>query len=177
DEREESFRRHVEEVVPDTATFGAAGFFGVAMYYRGAADAHFRPLCPIIIKPRHWVTEEVVAGLAGEHERRARARRAVGEAAHRFHVGSRSFALGAVLSVGVGVLASIPLVGRVLFPRLTAKVRSRFARLVQAPPATRLDLERTGDRPGYTPDEMADVAERQLRDIGLTAGFARLVFF
>jgi hypothetical protein len=175
DEREESLRRHVEEVAPDAVTFGVAGFYGVAMYYRGAADAHFRPLCPIVIRPRHWVTEDVVAGLAGVHQRRARARRAVGEAAHRFHVGSRTFAVGAVLAATVGVLASIPLVGRILFPRLTARVRGRFARLVQAPPATRLDLERDSDRPGYTADEMADLAERQLRDVGLTAGFARLV--
>jgi uncharacterized protein YbcC (UPF0753/DUF2309 family) len=104
-------------------------------------------------------------------------------ASHRFHVGSRTFALGAVLSAGVGVLASIPLVGRTLFPRLTARVRRRVAGLVQAPPATRLHLDRAaptpgpeGDRPGYTADEMADVADRQLRDLGLTAGFARLVF-
>ena len=44
DEREESIRRHVEELAPDSTTFGTAGFFSVAMYYRGVADAHFVPL-------------------------------------------------------------------------------------------------------------------------------------
>lgn len=58
DEREESFRRHLEELAPDCETFGAAGFYGVAIYYRGAADAQFVPLCPIVLTPGHWVEEQ-----------------------------------------------------------------------------------------------------------------------
>src|SRR5262249_36141080 len=55
DEREESIRRHIEEVAPDSVTFSTAGFFSIAMYYRGAGDAHFVPLCPAVNRPRHYV--------------------------------------------------------------------------------------------------------------------------
>ncbi len=41
DDREESFRRHLEEIEPNIETFGAAGFYSVAMYFRGVADAHY----------------------------------------------------------------------------------------------------------------------------------------
>jgi len=184
DEREESMRRHLEEVAPDVRTFGAAGFYGVAMYFRGAADAHFIPLCPIIIRPQHWVTEEVVDDLLNDHERRAKARRALGTASHRFHLGTRSLTAGALLTVGVGMLASIPLIARILFPRLTTQVSRTFSRFVDAPQTTRLRLERKSADAGpdngsigYSISEMGAVAERQLRDLGLTSNFARLVFF
>jgi uncharacterized protein YbcC (UPF0753/DUF2309 family) len=182
DEREESMRRHVEEVAPAAETFGIAGFYFIDMYYRGAADAHFTPLCPAVMRPGHWVVEAVDERLLDDYQRQARTRRAWGLASHRFHVGSRTFAVGAILSAAVGVLASVPLVARTLFPRLTARARKAFGAIVLGPPPTRLRLERTEPDPGpeaggvgYTLDEMADIAERVLRDTGLTADFARLV--
>src|SRR5262249_16270256 len=116
------------------------------------------------------------------HRRRARTRRALGTASHQFHVGSRTFALGALLTGAVGVLATFPLVARILFPRLTARIRGAFHRIVQTPPLTQLRLGRReptagpeNGQVGYSVEEMSDVGERLLRDIGLTSGFARLV--
>jgi uncharacterized protein YbcC (UPF0753/DUF2309 family) len=181
DEREESFRRHLEEVAPDCETFGAAGFYGVAMYYRGAADAHHVPLCPVVIRPAHYVEEYVEEGRE-EDGRAQRLRQTVGRTAHWVHVATRTFALGAVLSAGIGVLASVPLVGRVLFPGLAAGLRRRAGQFLRTPNQTRLRLERTEAAPGpecgrvgFTIAEMTDIAERVLRDVGLTRGFARLV--
>ncbi len=182
DEREESIRRHIEEVVPEAVTYSIAGFYFLDMYYRGAADAHFVPLCPAVMRPRHWVAEKVVEREQEAHRRRAGARRALGMAMHQLHTGSRAFAVGALLSAAGGVLASVPLVARTLFPRLTAKLRKAFGRLALDPPATELALERSeqgaGPEPGrlgFTLDEMVDAAERVLCDTGLTSGFAPLV--
>lgn len=184
DTREESFRRHFEEVEPRAETFGAAGFYGVPMYYKGAADAYFSTLCPIVVMPKHWVVEEVAYSLNEEHKRRAKTRKVIGTATQQVHLRSRSIASGALLTASLGVLASIPLVARVLFPRLTARIRKRAGRFVEAPPITRLRLERTAEQPGpegdgigFSLDEMANIGERMLRDIGLTTNFARLVMF
>jgi uncharacterized protein YbcC (UPF0753/DUF2309 family) len=182
DDREESLRRHVEELAPDSETFGLAGFYFVSMYYRGATDAHFVPLCPAVVVPKHWVTENVDEAETSTYRRRRKARRALGQASHRVHLGSRSFATGAVLSAVGGVLATVPLVARTLYPRLTSRIRRAFGRIVLDPPRTRLQLERTEPWPGSQPgrvgfdlDEMTDMAERVLRDTGLTSNFARLV--
>lgn len=181
DDREESYRRHLEEIEPRCETFGGVGFYAAAMYYRGAGEAHFLPLCPVIIKPQHYVTENVDQSVADLHERRAKVRRVLGSATHWFHTGSRSFLSGAATSL-VGAFATLPMVTRILFPRLTAKVRTQFSRAVQPPPKTQLCLERRGETPspqaegiGYSLEEMAGIVSRMLEDIGLTRRFARIV--
>jgi uncharacterized protein YbcC (UPF0753/DUF2309 family) len=182
DEREESVRRHIEERSPDCATFSIAGFYFVSMYYRGVDDAHFVPLCPAVMQPKHWVTEKVADEQEGKLNRRAKVRRAWGKATHSAHVGSRTFASGALLSGFVGVLASIPLIARTLFPRLTAQLRKSFGTIVLDPPPTQLQLLRSSSTSGekngqigFSLDEMTDIAERVLRDTGLTSNFAPLV--
>ena len=184
DTREVGFRRHLEEVAPEVETFGTAGFHCVPIYYRGAGDAHFSTLCPIVIRPKHWVVEDVVVTHEEIAQRRAKTRKALGTASHQVHVGSRSVARGALLTTGLGVLASIPLVARVLFPRFAGQIRRMASRFVEPPPMTRLRMERTSPTAGpeegqigFTVDEMANMSERALRDIGLTSGFARLVMF
>lgn len=183
DTREESFRRHLEEICPRAETFSGAGFFGVAMYYKGVADAHFQALCPIVVRPQHWVTEEVVYSLTESDRRLKTARKRLASASHRFHLGSRSMTAGALVTAGVGVLASIPLVARVLFPRTTARLRKALGSVMSPPQVTRLRLERLTEKPGpegdaigYTVEEMANIGERILSEIGLRTGFSRLVF-
>ncbi|QDV51884.1 DUF2309 domain-containing protein [Gimesia fumaroli] len=173
DEREESFRRHLEEIAPECETFGIAGFFGVAMYYRGAADAHYTPLCPVNIKPIHYVQEETLYSLTQVSKRRAETRRRIGRATHQAHIGTRTF-IGGLLTGLLGSLAAFPLVARILFPRTTAQIRRMFDRIVE-PPSTQLRLERIGlepgpkkDQLGYSIDEMVKIVEGGLRALGLS---------
>src|SRR5262249_30634436 len=69
---------------------------------------------------------------------------------------------------------------RILFPRLSARARHLFGHFVHHPPKTRLRLERNDPTPGpengqlgYSLEEMAGIAERLVRDLGLPGRVAR----
>ena len=179
DEREESFRRHLEETDSAVETFGTAGFFGVAMYHQSATDAHPRPLCPVAIRPEHYVAEvEEQADAFAGRSRRAQ-RRAAGFLGYNVHVGSRMLVRGAVLMTLLGGLTLVPLVLRVVFPWLASRlgrVRDATARV-----KTRLRLDRSeapappGTRAGFTVEEMAAIVRRVLEDAGMAERLSRLV--
>jgi uncharacterized protein YbcC (UPF0753/DUF2309 family) len=164
----------LEEIDPEVGTYGAAGFFAVVMYYRGAADAYFKALCPAIVTPRHYVTEDVGYTFEGVNRQRASSRQRLGKVTHRVHAGSRTF-VGGIVTGLLGSLATAPLVARVLFPWLTARLRAAVGQLLQPPPVTQLQLERYQSEPGshnghvgFNLEEMAGIVARLLEDIGLT---------
>jgi uncharacterized protein YbcC (UPF0753/DUF2309 family) len=178
DEREESFRRHLEEVEPRVETFASAGFYGVAMYYRGVHAAHARPLCPVVIKPAHFVAEVPVNGLGA---RWREVRRAFAASVDKnIHLGSRTFGRGAVIAAFLGVLWMIPLILRVLLPWSRRGVSQLQGALGSS--STRLALDRADGTPplgrtfGFTPEEMAEIVGGQLAPLGILERLAPLVF-
>ncbi len=182
DDREESFRRHLEEVDPACETASAAGFYAVAMYYQGADHAHYRPLCPAIVTPKHYVREEPLFSVVEASRRRAQRRRQIGQVTHQIHAGSRTM-LGGWLTGVLGALATVPMVARIMAPGLTAKIRRSFRSFV-SPPATELHIEREAAEPGsslealgYSLDEMAAIVVRILQDIGTVQNFPPILLF
>lgn len=182
DEREESVRRHLEELEPTAETLALAGFFGVPMYFQGVLEAHEMPLCPVIIRPVHRIVEKAVQDDQLSHERGASMLRRVGLAARQFNIGSHGFVLGMITTL-LGSVAAIPLVARVLFPRMTSQFRKKAGLLVKSPIRTELTLERQAASPvetdgiytGFLPEEMAQIVEAQLRNLGLTTHFSQIV--
>jgi uncharacterized protein YbcC (UPF0753/DUF2309 family) len=182
DEREESIRRHLEEIDSRIETLSAAGFFGVAMYYRGIEDAHSRPLCPIAIEPEHEVVERAPGEAPGDAlPRRKEAQRVLGRIRRWTHVGSRTFTRGTLLTAVLGIGNAVPLTFRVLFPRLTARLRKQVGQLLTAPESV-LSVERDETRSpslgkwsGFTVPEMAAIVDRTLTSIGVASRLAPLV--
>ena len=70
DEREESIRRALEEQDPAYITYGAAGFFGVAIDYQGLYDHEPAAHCPVVVTPAHEVHEQPVYTDLGWHHLR-----------------------------------------------------------------------------------------------------------
>jgi uncharacterized protein YbcC (UPF0753/DUF2309 family) len=180
DEREESFRRHLEEVEPACETLSTAGFFNVAMYHEAVTDAHPRPLCPVVIRPEHYVAEIDAGPDRFMHHTRRLHRRAAGFLGYNVHLGSRLPVRGAVLMTAFGWLALVPLVLRVIFPWLS----SRWRRIQQTPFSarrTRLQVDRTHDAPpigtysGFTVREMADIVRRVIEELGVRDRLSPLV--
>ncbi|HEX6463118.1 MAG TPA: putative inorganic carbon transporter subunit DabA, partial [Vicinamibacterales bacterium] len=180
DEREESFRRHLEETEPACETFSTAGFFNIAMYHQGAMDAHPRPLCPVAIRPTHYVAE-IELGTDGLARRsRHLQRRVFGFLGYNVHQGSRLPVRGAVLMAAFGWFALVPLVLRVVFPWLSSRWR-RVRETSTTADRTRLLLDRSDGPPpigryaGFTVREMVDIVRRVLEDTGLKDRLSPLI--
>jgi len=179
DDREESLRRHLEEIRPDVQTFGYAGFFGVAMSYQGIEDIRPRPLCPVAVKPTHYISERALD--ESEAAAFAQKRRRQGRVTHSIGLGSRMLTRGGLLSAFFGFLAVIPLLGRSLFPRATERLAHWIRHRTAPVPPTRLRLERSAEErpdglaPGYTLDEMAHVVSNALTTMGMAGNLSSLV--
>jgi len=184
DEREESLRRALEEVDPEMETFGAAGYFGVAVDYKGIDDAHGAAFCPVVVKPRHAVQERPKEEDRELLERRRWRRRLLGLISRTSFVSSRTLVRGWLSTTVLGLLSAVPLIGHSLAPRRYAKLRDWMNKAFLPEPRTELSLMRnsaeshgavTGLLTGFAPHEKVERVASVLGPAGLMQGFARLV--
>jgi uncharacterized protein YbcC (UPF0753/DUF2309 family) len=184
DEREESMRRALEELDPRVETFGSAGYFGVAVDYKGIDDPHSAAFSPVVIKPRHAVLEQPKAEDSALHERRQRRRRLLGLLMRNSLVSSRTLLRGWLSTTALGLLSAVPLTGHLLAPRRYARLRDWLNKAFLPEPRTELTLMRntaqsqsamTGLLMGFTPTEKTERVASVLAPAGLERGFARIV--
>jgi uncharacterized protein YbcC (UPF0753/DUF2309 family) len=184
DEREESFRRHLEEVSPAIETLGAAGFFGIPMYYKGLDDTKTSPLCPIVVTPANEVREVGRSGCEGGLRRHSDGRRLNQEISGLLHHEVRRSVLSAHLLIDAfAPVALLGVLAKSLFPKLQSRLLGRLAEALSPAVPTRLMFtasEQEATTPelpksGFTDVEQADRIAGFLKSTGLTHGFAPLV--
>ncbi len=110
------------------------GFYGIPMYFRGVADANFTTLCPIVVRPKHWVTEEVVYSLVEAHKQRSQTRRVLGKASHEVHQGTFTRVWCGPDRFAWESWRRFRSSLRVLFPRWTSRIINTMNAFVEPPP-------------------------------------------
>jgi uncharacterized protein YbcC (UPF0753/DUF2309 family) len=184
DEREESMRRALEEADPGVETFGAAGYFGVAVDYQGIDDPDSAAFCPVVVKPRHAVLERPKAEDSPLLESRRLRRRLLGLLMRNSFVSSRTLMRGWLSTTALGLLSAVPLIGQLLAPRRYSQLREWLNKAFLPAPRTELTLMRstaqsqdavTGLLMGFAAAEKIETIAGVLGPAGLTRGFARLV--
>jgi uncharacterized protein YbcC (UPF0753/DUF2309 family) len=184
DEREESMRRALEEVDPAVETFSSAGYFGVAVDYKGIDDPRGAALCPVVVRPQHAVLEQPRSEDSALLERRRWRRRILGRLMQQSFLSSKTLVRGWLSTSALGLLSSVPLVGHLLAPRRYAQLREWLNKAFLPEPRTELTLMRntvqsqgavTGLLTGFAAPEKADRVASVLGPAGLARGFARLV--
>jgi len=184
DEREESMRRALEEAHPSVETYSAAGYFGVAVDYKGIDDPHGAAFCPVVVKPRHAIVEQPKAGDASLLESRRWRRRVLGLLMRNLFVSSKTLLRGWLSTSALGLLSAVPLTGHLLAPRRYALLRDWLNKAFLPEPRTELTLMRntkqsqgavSGLLMGFTAEEKAERVASVLAPAGLVIDFARLV--
>lgn len=165
DDRCESIRRHVEECVANSETFGSAGFFGVALKHRAPLDVDESFSCPAPVTPTKRVTEQLEpAANDSLSSGRARARAwaaSLGDDASRGPVRG-------VLASFANFLRAPRTLAQLLLPEIFVAPAHEFER-------TKLLYDKSVEPEGFTIEEQTNLVEGNLRNIGLIADFAPFV--
>lgn len=169
DVRSERFRRALE-AAGDYETFGFAGFFGIPVDIRQEAAEENHACCPVLIKPRHRVSE-IPAGNAWQHQQDRTAIGRLRALARHYQSAKYTFIAPLALMETLGIGAGVWMALRSLAPSFASQIKSQLVGVIR-PSRTlipQLDEMTLADKCAY--------AEGALRMIGLTKHFAPLVVF
>ena len=173
-------RRALEEADPRMETFSSAGYFGVAVDYKGIDDPHSAAFCPVVVKPEHAVLEQPKAEDSELLESRRWRRRLLGLLMRNSFVSSRTLMRGWLSTTALGLLSAVPLVGHLLAPRQYARLREWLNKAFLPEPRTELTLMRNtaqsqdavrGLLTGFAPAEKTERVASVLGPAGLARGF------
>jgi uncharacterized protein YbcC (UPF0753/DUF2309 family) len=184
DEREESMRRALEQIDREVETFSSAGYFGIAVDYKGIDDPQSAAFCPVVVKPEHAAVEQSKPEDSSLLEKRRWRRRLLGRIMQYSFSSSRSLLRGWVSTAALGLLSSAPLIGHLLAPRRYAQLRAWMNKAFLPAPRTELTLMRNTAKSqdalaglllGFAAGEKAEKVGSVLGPAGIAPGFARLV--
>ncbi|MBC7862263.1 MAG: DUF2309 domain-containing protein, partial [Bacteroidia bacterium] len=166
DERECSFRRHVEYVDSACVTLSAPGFFGVEFFMQPQNAKFYDKLCPAPVTPKFLIKEFDVKSKRG-HEL-------------IYTNKTHTFSGGFLSALTLGFFAGIKLVQTIFRPRMSPAISNAFSHMHKDGQLT-IENKSPEDREnglqiGFTIEEMTVRVEGLLRSIGLVKNFATIVY-
>lgn len=174
DDREESFRRHLEESDPSCKTYGYAGFFNIDMLFKSSDSDRHMALCPASVSPSGFVEEIILS----EKMMYRYLHRSVGMIRRFVHTMSRTIFLGWILHFNMLIFSVINDLVRFLSPSLfSAYVRS-VETMLRNGRKTRLNIHRSlnSEQQSFHDRSVAEKISLLLKTIGLKNNFPEIIF-
>ncbi|MFK5984511.1 MAG: DUF2309 domain-containing protein [Pseudomonadota bacterium] len=185
DDREEAYRRHMEEVNPQIETFGAAAHYNVFIDYKGLTDNKISRLCPVVAIPAHEVHEQPAAD---ENINNRELQYYSGLRKYwinKLHQNTRTGLFHCAATIAFSApFALLYLVGKTFLPQTINNALEKLQKKYEKPIATDLTTEAKEvlaeptpehRQSGFSDIEQADRLETFLRNIGLIHTFSSLV--
>ena len=158
DDRECSFRRHIETIDPNADTYGTPGFFNVDFQFKPEHGNFYTKVCPAPMNPNHIILEKDTSNKQ--------------ESEVHFTKHSHSLFSGWLISQTLGFWSALKLFFNVFKPSISPANTSSFRHMDKQ---GKLTIENTdpeekidGLQVGFTIEEMTEKVEGLLKSIGLT---------
>ncbi|PKP17935.1 MAG: DUF2309 domain-containing protein [Bacteroidetes bacterium HGW-Bacteroidetes-23] len=166
DDRECSFRRHIEHQDPKAETFGTAAFFNFEFYYQPVNGKFHTKLCPAPVTPKYLIKEE--------HRKKKHVKD------FHYHKHSHSLLFGWIISQTLGFTSAFKLFLNIFRPSMSPATTSSFKHLHKKA-KLHIENQNLNDREndlqvGFTIEEMTNRVEGLLKSIGLIKNFSSLVY-
>lgn len=172
DDREESFRRHMEQIDPDVETLGAAGHFALDMRFKGAPEKHYRKMCPHpMVTPSVQVYEEAVK----LEDAMPKKLQLYGEVQWAITQASKTLVGSFLHTIFSGIINFMPYLMDILSPKNSSKLRRYLA---AHEPKTRLvyKKETHENEQGWDLEERIARTTAILKGSGLSDNFSPYMF-
>lgn len=166
DDRECSFRRHIESESPGTRTFGTPGFFNIECYFQPEHCKFYTKICPAPLSPKYLIKEYETKSKRSKDP--------------HFTKHSHSLIFGWFISQTLGFWSAFKLLINIFKPSISPATSYSFRHMDRHSSLTieyKPGSEKIhGLQVGYTFTEMTDRVEGLLKSIGYLSDFAPIIY-
>ena len=174
DDREESIRRHIEEIDTKIKTYGVVGFFGIDMKFSSLKNQRLVAQCPPVVNPSRIVREVTRDSSSETAFNRWNLKKGGGDLA--LYYNSRTLFRGYVSTMVLGITSIFPMFMQVFFPKQSKNIGTKLSELLGPKPQTEMSIEAGEPGYGYSKAEMAKIVNTILGMCGIQTITTPLVF-